>query len=247
VDYISRDDNEDFQTTLAYDASVGLRKITHEGMSHRMTYITGEDLFVTNEWVMYRVPSGYVPIKGGTKLVRMSLEPRERRMSKGTYLEYARLLPLVDDVGAVKNAALVARITGQLSEFRSTVSPEELVFGIAKTLSYGHMRAGRGWVPAQSAWARVNTDVVTMLSGGSASVVVPTPEVALVRLVGTKHKAVVLNNGRVVGRAVLDGQGAVQVYVRARDWPDRSVRVAARKGATAMLRRIFANKVTWEE
>ena len=200
------------------------------------------ELVGSRAWLLHRFPVQYIT-PDGQRLIAIQVEPRDRRMLKGTNLAYLNsncpiLMTLGSDVPAGIRRVLGAQ-AGMTARMRLVGYPQnEIARALAKVLSYGKHPYFRG--VARGPYRNCYADCVSMLSGGEDSVVVPDSHTALVRR-GNGTSAIVLHNSAYIGVLSIEEESNTLVLSTSHHtaYTTRADRELIKKGLeSAMLRMI---------
>lgn len=207
--------------------------------------VSGYALTHNPEYIIHRFELEYVPV-GPTKLVRVSLEPNDRRAFKGARIDMLRVLPLLDGLARSNTSNRLLRSMGELVSFPQQEPPEQdLVIGIAKVLTVGLAPCmGRNF-GRQEATARALRTVRDMFEGSTDTVCVPTFSTALVRAHVAAHKAAVLHRGRLIGTLSYTDEGSLVYYPDDSAASNAQTRKVLLEGYTKLAMNTFADEVRW--
>lgn len=203
--------------------------------------VLGAELLTFPEWTISRFPVEYVPLNGGTELVRIKMDAG-RRAYKGMAEGYARALALVDagpsNVGNDSTRGMLRAVMpmGIMGRW------QEIVLGICEVLSYGTPDVARRVVPLELAQQRARTAVRSLFSS-ERTVVVPDFPVAIIKHRSRKHEALVLFHGRYIGK--LCNESGELVYYATTRVVDRDARKHAKHGLARLARTLFADRIVW--
>jgi hypothetical protein len=220
------------------------------------------DLTDGPDWIIYRVPVGYLTVGG--RLARATIEPVERRMTKGTYFSYMRALPVLDEVSKTvlpsmqealgnspPNPVSAMHHGNMRSRNQATCS---VALGIAAVLTIGNVIAARQMISIAEAKGRSHAATLSFLRARKAKALALSPSIALVRIskhtpVGSRGAAHVLIDGRIVGTTYLSVDGDVVCLLDGRALPPRTtsdVRAAYKSSIKEVVQSILTENVSWK-
>ena len=202
-------------------------------------------LLNTPEWLMHRFPVGYLAMSEN-ELINISVETNSRRMRKGTTLgetEYNGALygeSLSDHVPD----ALAYGLVNHTGKHYGTA---DIAQAIADVLSYGNNPAMRTNIPPNAAKVKANAAIKGMFDGEDVSVLVPSFDTAIVRHRSARDTAIVLHNGRLLGRLGYDKEtNVVTLYYKLPQYKDKDACRIARTGIELLAVPMLADAVELE-
>ena len=146
-----------------------------ETFPHEM-FVRGAELMVSPLYRLHRVPLEYLPL-GPNQFIRVSAEPFDRRASKGTQFELARIIPALSiqsPEGRV-NDLIAAHVLGR------SLSRRALADGMVAVMSIGLPKCMRDLIPLNEATARAKEMVRNLLRWKKRRVCVPDFSMVLIR------------------------------------------------------------------
>lgn len=200
-------DDEDADE-LIEDTSVGVEFIAS---AHGVREVNGYALTRNPEYIIHRFELEYVPLSP-TRVIRVSLEPNDRRAFKGARYDFVRTLPLLDGV-VHKKSNRVLRALGEVITYPEMPPEEaELMTGIAQVLTVGLAPCMRRNIGSEEATGRARAAVRAMFEDDEQTVCVPTFSTALIRAHALSPKASVLYRGRLIGHVHYTDDGQLVYY-----------------------------------
>jgi len=203
------------------------------------------ELFDDPRWITHRFQLGYVRTEDD-KLWRMTVEPNDRRMRKGTSMHECTLHAIATH-SMTRADPLPSIVKEVLNEAPAPAGNDTaLLRGIGDVLAFGHAPCTRRIVRETTACEATHDAVRYMLSGYSAhKVVVPDFSTAII---GHRHMtgtATVLANGAVVGQLKLTDEGTLVLTASTQKYTTRDARKLARQGIMKRALNLYADAVQW--
>lgn len=201
------------------------------------------EMFSSPEWITHRFPTGYLSVNNNTRLIRIALEPWERRMRKGLDFGSLRMMSIIE-IG--RNPKLSPKLVHRIRTFGGgTPDTLQLLDGICQQLRLGQTTSFGGLITASQAKARAVKAVTNLLSNPVSTALAINPELAIIKPVGKTQQGTVLNNGSVIGTVEM-GEELVFTSPVLRDYATRDLRIVARRGLKSLINRTITSNIIWQ-
>ena len=218
----------------------------HSSDRNNSMLVSIEELLNEPQWLLHRFPIGYLAIDNDT-LINISVETNHRRMRKGTTfseLEYHGSL-FGEEISDQVPDNIARRLVNYNGQGYSTGA---LSLAVANVLTYGNNPAMRTNIPINEAKSKANKGIKDMMASEDVNVCVPSFDTALIRHRSTRDVAIVLHNGRLLGRLVYDKENnSTTLFYTLPTYEDKDARRIARHGIELLAVPMIADSVELEQ
>lgn len=165
--------------------------------------LVGSELFMSPEYILHRFPVEYVPVNG--TVVRVTVEPTDRRAFKGLTASHVTGLPILPgvqtdvDSDQPETVELYHRVTSSTNWLTTSRSWDEFCRGVASVLEVGIPSCMERAVPRVTASRNAKALVASMFADEAKNVAVPDFSAVVIRGQTDRNSGLVIHRGRIIG------------------------------------------------